>query len=104
MKKSTIILIPVVIIILVIFGAFLFRTGELNRESSPGGAAELPGASGEALSQPDSGLGSADTVGVSEGTGAGTDQTDDLQRELDTTADDGGTSDLQNIQNDAAGL
>jgi hypothetical protein len=105
MKKTTIILIPVVIIILVIAYAFLMRTGELSGSTQPQGTVELPNSYGEDGSRPEAGMGTMESTEGAPATAADPgSQVSDLDQELSSTADDGGASDLQEIQNDAAGL
>lgn len=105
MKKATVILVPAVLLVLVIAGVFLYRTGELNTQSAVQPAAALPNTYSGGNTKPGTGLGSMGTAGSTLTQGSQTSlQVSDLNQELGSTVDDGGTKDIQDLSNQAAGL
>ncbi len=89
--------IPLLVVLLVLAVVFFLRTRQVTTSSTPTTSTyQLPQSSGD---KPKSGF----STGTSTKSGTPGD-TADLTKDLQTTADDGGASDIKDLQNASSGL
>lgn len=94
MKKTSLIIVPLAIILLIIAGAFFYRTYEMNKNVVQTGVTSIPNTYSGTGTKPSAGLGNQEAAGG----------VSDLTKDLNTTVDDGGANDLQTIKNQAGQL